>query len=76
MQKAIQEPASSFNPDPLALLAERCATLADRVRFGDLPFIEAVDMAYSAASFAGLVGRYGDDHIQAVLAKAFMGARE
>jgi hypothetical protein len=31
-------------------------------------------MAYTAADFAGLVERYGDDGVQAVLAKAFMGA--
>ena len=60
---------------PLELLANRCKTLADRVQNGNLGFIEAVDFAYSAADFAGLIDIYGDDQIQAVLADAFMGAR-
>jgi hypothetical protein len=58
-------------PCPLSILFDRSATLAYRVKAGDLPFIEAVDMAYSAADFAGLIQRYGDDAIQKVLAKAF-----
>jgi len=33
--------------------------LAARARDGSLPFIDAVDMAYSAADMAGLVGRGG-----------------
>jgi hypothetical protein len=57
---------------PLDLLADRCKTLAERVRIGNLPFIEAIDFAYSAADFAGLVEIYGDDRIQTVLASAFM----
>ena len=59
----------------LDLLRDRCCTLADRVKSGDLPFIDAVDFAYSAADFAGLVQRHGDDEIQKVLAAAFMGVR-
>lgn len=61
--------------DPLTILADRCATLAARVRRRELPFIDAIDMAYSAADFAGLVDCYGDDRIQALLADAFMGCR-
>jgi hypothetical protein len=57
---------------PLELLADQCKTLARRVKNGDLGFIEAVDFAYSAADFAGLIQNYGDDQIQAVLASAFM----
>ncbi len=63
-------------PDPLAILSDRCATLADRVRQREISFIDAVDMAYSAADFAGLVESYGDDKIQAVLADAFRGCRK
>ena len=37
-----------------------------------MPFIDGVDMAYSAAELAGLVCRYGDDLVQSVLALAFM----
>jgi hypothetical protein len=62
--------------DPLAILFERCTTLAERVRERRLSFIDAVDMAYSAADFAGLIESYGDDRIQAVLADAFMGCRD
>ena len=61
-------------PPPLELLFEKSCILADRVRFGDLPLIDAVDMAYSAADFAGLVDRYGDDVVQKVMADAFFGA--
>lgn len=58
---------------PLDLLFERAAALADRVRDGSLPFIDAVDMAYSAANWSGLVDRYSDDVVQLVLADAFGG---
>jgi len=60
---------------PLDLLFDRAATLAQRARAGGLPFIEAVDMAYSAAEFAGLVDSYGDDEVQKVLAEAFADGR-
>jgi hypothetical protein len=60
---------------PLDLFHERCLTLADRVEVGELPFIDAVDLAYSAADFAGLVNIYGDDTVQTVLAAAFMRCR-
>ena len=58
--------------DPLDLLFIRTCTLAGRVMAGDLKFIDAVDMAYSAANWAGLIDRYGDDAVQSVLATAFM----
>jgi hypothetical protein len=60
---------------PLDLLHERCVTLAERVQAGELAFIDAVDFAYTAADFAGLVERFGDDAVQAVLAAAFIGER-
>ena len=53
------------------LLAIRAAELADRVSAGQLGFIDAVDMAYDAAVFAGLVETIGDYAIQKVLAAAF-----
>ena len=58
---------------PLDLLFERAASLAERTRNGSLPFIDAVDMAYGAADWSGLVDRYGDDVVQLVLADAFGG---
>jgi hypothetical protein len=69
-----RESAAVTTP-PLELLADRCKLLADRVRSGNMRFIEAVDFAYSAADFAGLVEIYGDDQIQTVLANAFMDCR-
>jgi hypothetical protein len=59
-------------PYQLELLFKRSCTLAGRVLAGDLPFIDAVDMAYSAAAWAGVIDRYGDDVVQDVLATAFM----
>jgi hypothetical protein len=50
--------------------------LADRVHYGELPFIEAVDLAYSAAIWSGLVDNVGDDAVQKILAAAFTGARK
>ncbi len=60
---------------PLDFLFDRATALAGRARDGDLPFIDAVDMAYSAAEWSGLVDRFGDDVVQLVLADAFLGAR-
>jgi hypothetical protein len=57
---------------PLDVFAVRAAQLAARVGRG-LTFIDAVDMAYSAAIWSGLADQYGDDAVQAVLANAFRG---
>jgi hypothetical protein len=59
--------------DPLGLLLDRASALAARAKDGSLPFLDAVDMAYSAADYAGLVDRYGDDVVQIILADAFGG---
>jgi hypothetical protein len=61
MTAALQSP-SRFHP--LDLLFESCRLLVPRVAGGQLPFLEAVDFAYSAADQAGLVERYGDDAVQ------------
>jgi hypothetical protein len=53
----------------------RCLQLADRVRMGQIGFIEAVDIAYSAAQWSGLADDVTDDRLQACLAYAFMGVR-
>lgn len=58
---------------PLDLLFDRSRMLAERAATGELPFIDAVDLAYSAAEFAGLVDRFGGDAVQLVLADAFGG---
>jgi hypothetical protein len=55
----------------LDLLLERSRTLAAKVRAGEIEFLDAVDMAYSAADFARLVERHGDDLVHTP-ARAFM----
>jgi hypothetical protein len=57
----------------LDLFYDRCCTLAGRVNANGIGFIDAVDLAYSAAQFSGLADRVGDDAVQAVMASAFMG---
>jgi hypothetical protein len=56
----------------LDLLFARALQIADRVELGLLPFIDGVDLAYSAAQWSGLVDIAGDDLVQHVLASAFM----
>jgi hypothetical protein len=59
----------------LELLALRSLELADRVAEGDIGFLDAVDLAYSAAEWSGLTETVGDDIVQATLAAAFANAR-
>jgi hypothetical protein len=65
----------NFKSRQLEILALRSLELADRAATGELPFIEAVDLAYSAAQWAGLPESVGDDIVQATLAAAFANAR-
>ena len=60
-----------FAERQLKILAMRSSDLAERVRYGGIEKIDAVDMAYSAAVISGLVDLVGDDAVQAVLATAF-----
>ena len=55
----------------LELLALRCCDLAERVEAGTIGFIDAVDMAYSAAVWSGLVESVGDDAVQKIMFAAF-----
>lgn len=71
----------------LEVLALRCGQLADRVAAGEIIFLDAVDLAYSAAIWvdlpnaieaSGLIDTKiiaGDDIVQATLAAAFANAR-
>jgi len=74
----------------LEFFAIRCFELADRVAAGNIPFIEAVDLAYSAAVWADLPAAIeasglidynksgvptGDDVIQHTISVAFAHAR-
>jgi hypothetical protein len=55
----------------LDLFAVRCRDLRDRVARGNIGFIDAVDMAYSAAVWSGLSDDLGDDVVQQAMAIAF-----
>jgi hypothetical protein len=56
----------------LVLFERRCQTLADRVGYQQLNFVDAVDLAYEAAIWSGLADAVGDDVVQATMANAFM----
>ena len=84
----IANPRRAYAARQLEILAERSLELADRVAAGQLAFLDAVDMAYSAARWAdlpraieraGLIDKgsitTGDDVVQSVLAAAFANAR-
>ena len=66
-------PAQDFKSRQLCLFAIRCSELRDRVVADELPFIEAIDFAYSAAEISGLVASVGDDAVQKIMAAAFGG---
>jgi hypothetical protein len=59
----------------LEILALRSLELADRVANRELAFLDAIDLAYSAAEWSGLTEAIGDDVIQATIAAAFANAR-
>jgi hypothetical protein len=59
----------------LEILALRSLDLADQAAAGEVSFLDAVDVAYEAAVWSGLVKSVGDDVVQATLAAAFANAR-
>jgi hypothetical protein len=59
----------------LEILALRTLELANGVAAGEISFIDAVDIAYEAAVWSGLVSTVGDDLVQATIAAAFANAR-
>jgi hypothetical protein len=59
----------------LEILALRSLELADRVAVGEIKFLDAVDVAYEAAVWSGLIETAGDDIVQATIAAAFANAR-
>ena len=66
-------PANEQYPrQQLKLFEHRCQTLAHRVSCNQLNFIDAVDMAYDAATWSGLADAVGDDVVQETMARAFM----
>lgn len=62
---------TEFQMRQLELLALRCCDLAERVEANTIAFLDAVDMAYSAAIFSGLIETVGDDAVQKILFAAF-----
>ena len=62
----------TFTERQLELFGARCKQLVDRVCAGQIPFIEAIDMAYSAATWSGVVDSAGDDAVQWVMATVFI----
>ena len=60
----------------LEILAIRALELADQVAARELRFQDAVDLAYEAAVWSGLVETVGDDVVQLTLAAAFANARK
>lgn len=67
--------APDFTGQQIQLFAIRTCELADRASAGDIGFIDAVDMSYSAAIWSGLADKIGDDAIQKILAACFATAR-
>ena len=64
-----------FTSRQLEIFASRSRELAVRVAAGQVTFLDAVDLLYSAAEWAGLVENVGDDVVQAVLVTAFVNVR-
>src|SRR5262249_20351670 len=69
---AAQLKSSQVSRQQLVLFERRCQTLADRVSCKQLNFVDAVDLAYDAATWSGLVDAVGDDVVQTTMANAFM----
>jgi hypothetical protein len=81
-QKSDSSPLTALNQDrqtfverQLDLFGSRCAELVERVRFGCIGFIDAVDLAWSAAIWSGLVDSAGPDAVQEVMRQHFMRLR-
>jgi hypothetical protein len=70
--RAAQLNSSQVSRQQLVLFERRCQTLADRVGCKQLNFVDAVELAYDAATWSGLVDTVGDDAVQATMANAFM----
>ena len=56
----------------LEILTLRSLELANRVAAGQLPLIDAVDLAYEAAVWADLTNTVGDDVVQTIIGTAFL----
>jgi hypothetical protein len=63
--------ATCFLERQLRLFEQRCREIVERLDAGLIGFIDAVDLAYSAAVWSGLADHVGDDVVQMVMARAF-----
>jgi len=70
-----QQWRDAFLTHQLDLFGARCAELVKRVNFGTTGFIDAVDLAWSAAVWSGVVDSAGPDRVQEIMRAHFMGAR-
>lgn len=59
----------------LELFAVRCRQMAGRVNAGAVHFVWAIDVLYEASIWSGLSDDVGDDAVQQIMARAFMGVR-
>jgi hypothetical protein len=69
----MEETYNKLPPD-LQVFYLRSLEMAERITHGKMPMNEGVDFLYSAAQWAGLTEKYGDDEIQGILAKALIDA--
>jgi hypothetical protein len=59
----------------LEILAIRSFELAERVEVGEVEFLDAIDVAYDAAYWSGLVESVGNNIVQTILHEAFRKVR-
>lgn len=59
-------------PPDLQIFYVRSLEMAERIAGGRMPLHEGVDFMHSAAQWAGLTEKYGDDEIQGILARALI----
>jgi hypothetical protein len=65
-------PGGAALPPSLEIFYLRSFEMAQRVQSGNIALNDAVDMLHSAAAWAGLIDKYGDDEIQALMAKGII----
>jgi hypothetical protein len=66
---------SEIRIDPLALFVGRAEARALLWKCCEFDLYEAVDILQNAAKRAGLIDQFGQDEVQAVIAKAFGAVR-
>lgn len=70
-EPAVDQNLAEFANRKLALFAQHCRVLAERVAVGQLRLTDAADMLQSAAELSGLCEMVGDDAVQRSMAGAF-----